>query len=653
MTQENGQNDVESDNQPLHSIKDSHNLDNTHDGEQVSGDVEKREQWGNQLEFMFSCIGYAIGLGNVWRFPYLCYANGGGVFLIPYFIALFCGGIPMFFLEVCLGQYLSAGGLSVWKICPIAKGVGYAGAIMACWLNIYYIVVLAWGLFYMYYSFAKVLPWQTCGHTWNTNNCIFNPSVKLKDCIERNNLTTPLPMSGPLYQQSMIHSPLKFNTTPLHHLENDCWALLVRANVSQSPIKEFWNRQALQITKSADDIGSVRWPLALTLLLGWILCYFCIWKGVRWSGKVVYFTSLFPYTLLFTLLIRGLTLEGAFNGIKFLFIPDFSKLFESQLWLDAVTQIFFSYGLGLGALIALGSYNQYGNNCLRNTLILTAFNEGTCFLAGLVIFSALGHMAHTEGKSIKEVATQGPGLTFYAYPAAISTLPLAPFWSVLFFLMLMFVGLDSQFGTLEGFITAIVDEFPKHLRKRRELFVGLVCTLSFLVGIIFVTQGGMYYFKILDYYAASGWALLLLMFAECIAISWCYGLNRFYDNIYDMVGFYPFIWFKITWLVLTPLLCFSIAIWAFIEESPAKYEDYNYPKWSIVMGWMIACSSILAIPVYAAKLWFTSTGTITEKFYKLVHVPSGTDRYKNHLKDGRESMPLMKNEEEDNMTSRA
>uniref|UniRef100_K1QL48 Sodium-and chloride-dependent glycine transporter 2 n=1 Tax=Magallana gigas TaxID=29159 RepID=K1QL48_MAGGI len=92
-------------------------------GSDSSGDENhERGNWSRKLDFVLSCLSYAVGLGNVWRFPYVCYRNGAGAFLIPFVIMLFITGIPLVFMELSLGQYASAGVVRVWRASPIFQG---------------------------------------------------------------------------------------------------------------------------------------------------------------------------------------------------------------------------------------------------------------------------------------------------------------------------------------------------------------------------------------------------------------------------------------------------------------------------------------------------------------------------------------------------
>ncbi|XP_048475826.1 sodium- and chloride-dependent creatine transporter 1 isoform X2 [Rhincodon typus] len=437
----------------------------------------QRETWSNQMDFIMSCVGFAVGLGNVWRFPYLCYKNGGGL--------------------------------------------GYASMVIIFFCNTYYIMVLVWGAYYLGHSFSSPLPWGTCNNTWNTPNC----SVS----------------SGPQTGTNATSSNATQGYLP----------------GSQSPIVEFWERKVLNISSGLEEAGSLSWELTLSLMATWMVVYFCVWKGVRVTGKVVYFTATFPYIILVILLVRGVTLPGSWQGIIYYLQPDWTKLGNAQVWIDAGTQIFFSYAIGLGALTALGSYNHFKNDCYKDAYILALVNSGTSFFAGFVVFSILGFMAQERGVHISDVAESGPGLAFIAYPKAVTLMPIPQLWAALFFIMLLLLGLGSQFVGVEGFVTGLVDLIPEryNFQYQRELAVAVCIVLSFIIDLSMVTQGGMYIFQIFDYYSASGMTLLWQAFWECVVVAWVYGADRFMDDIACMVQYHPWPWMKWCWSFITPLLC--------------------------------------------------------------------------------------------------
>ncbi|XP_076860097.1 solute carrier family 6 member 6a isoform X2 [Brachyhypopomus gauderio] len=551
--------------------------------DEAEGKPPQREKWASKLDFLLSVAGGFVGLGNVWRFPYLCYKNGGGAFLIPYFIFLFGGGLPVFFLEVALGQFTSQGGITCWeKLCPIFTGIGYASIVIVSLLNIYYIVILAWGLYYLLQCFQRELPWARCRHGWNTPHCV-------EDTARKN---------------------------------RTLW-LSANATNFTSPVTEFWEHNVLSLSSGIDEVGELKWELALCLLAVWVICFFCIWKGVKSTGKVVYFTATFPFLMLIVLLVRGVTLPGAAEGIKFYLYPDLSRLQDPEVWIDAGTQIFFSYAICLGAMTSLGSYNKYKYNCYRDCLLLGCLNSGTSFVSGFAIFSVLGFMAQEQGVAIADVAESGPGLAFIAYPKAVTMMPLPTFWAILFFIMLLLLGLDSQFVEVEGQITSLVDLYPSLLRKgyRREIFIAAICVISYLVGLTMVTQGGMYVFQLFDYYAASGVCLLWVAFFECVAVAWVYGADNFYDAIEDMIGYRPNGWMKWSWMLITPVLCVGCFVFSLVKYKPLTYNKvYEYPDWSIGVGWSLALASMICIPMVVVVKIIQSDGSLIERI-KAVAAP--------------------------------
>ena len=125
---------------------------------------------------MFTCIGYAVGLGNICRFPYLVYENGGGAFVFTYIIMLFLVGIPMVVLETTLGQYSSKGPVKIWSFSPIFKGCGFAQVLLMFYVGIYYNVIISYAIFFLFASFDGTLPWIGCDNWWNTNACASSSS---------------------------------------------------------------------------------------------------------------------------------------------------------------------------------------------------------------------------------------------------------------------------------------------------------------------------------------------------------------------------------------------------------------------------------------------------------------------------------------------
>ncbi|KRZ19969.1 Sodium-dependent serotonin transporter [Trichinella pseudospiralis] len=243
-------------------------------------------------------------------------------------------------------------------------GVGYATCLIDVYMGCFYNTIISWALFYLSSSFKWPFPWQSCDNVWNTENCI------------PDNATVSLGNTSSNYTNAA---------------------------------EEFFLRRVLEIQNSdgLENLGNIRWPLLLCLLVIYTIVYFAIWRGPLSSGKAVWFTATIPYVALFALLAHSCTLPGSQAGIKYFLMPDWSKLLNIEVWIDAATQIFFSLGPGFGVLIALASYNSRRNNFYRDAIVAGCINSLTSILSGLVIFSVLGYMADCLNKDIGEVAETG------------------------------------------------------------------------------------------------------------------------------------------------------------------------------------------------------------------------------------------------------
>ncbi|KAF3841107.1 hypothetical protein F7725_006969 [Dissostichus mawsoni] len=507
---------------------------------QTSKDNEGRGHWRNKAEFFLTVMGAIIGPGNVWRFPYLCYRNGGGM--------------------------------------------GYASHLIILFSATSYIIIIAWAFFYLFSSFSADLPWATCGHEWNTGTLSSNFWRGLRK-----------PVDVHFYNYQILKSCLD----PSH--PNVSLSMKSRLNTTL-PVMEFWQHRVLKISSGIEDVGSLRWELVFCLILTWVLCYFCVWKGIKSTGKAAFFTATFPFIMLFVLLIRGVTLPGAIDGIIYYLYPDISRLSDPQVWMDAGTQIFFSYAIGLGFLTSLGSYNTFNNDCYKDCFYLCLLNSATSIVSGFAIFSVLG-----------------PGLAFIVYPRAVAMMPMPQVWSVCFFLMIILLGLDSQFVGLECLMTSLTDLFPALRRGyRRELVLLAICSTCCIMGLSLVTEGGMYLLQLLDHHVCSGTTLLLLSFCQSVSIAWVYGADRFYGNIKDMIGYRPFPLMKYCWRYITPLFCFGTFIFSIVKYTPLRFNNtYVYPFWANILGWFIASVSLSLIPLFMLYEMMHEKGPLRQRFLNL------------------------------------
>ncbi|KAK2560677.1 Sodium-dependent neutral amino acid transporter B(0)AT3 [Acropora cervicornis] len=599
---------------PLHPRHHHHRHGMGHQG-------NKRESWKSRSEFILMLIGYTVGLGNVWMFPSLCHKNGGASFLIPYGIMLALEGIPLYYMELCIGQKMRKGSVGVWnEISPYLGGVGIASVVVCFLVSLYYNVIIAWCVFYFFKSFQNPLPWSECP----------------LEPVTLGNVTAMKPVL-------------------------EC--------AQTSPTEYFWYRTTLQISTGIEDSGGINWKLCGCLVGTWILIWLCMMKGRRVTGKIVYVTATLPLILLIIFFFRGVHLQGYQEGLALLFIPEFNRLKDPLVWLDAAVQIFYSLGVAYGSLIAFSSYNPIKNDSTKDAITVCLINCATSIYASVVVFCFIGFqaedkmqeclqdkkeqtmrllnhtgmasMAHSfdfkmqggpEHEILQNVSKlfnetlitcnkteflmfpAGTGLAFIVFTEAINKMPFASLWSVMFFLMLITVGIDTEFGMLEGVVTPVIDQklFPK---LKKEYISGLVCLVCCLLGLPLVQYSGEYWVQLYINYC-SGIPLLIIALVECIAISYVYGIDRFSDDIKYMTNKPPrFIW-RWCWKVISPVSIFAVlamSIRGMSKDAPSyntwdgekgKTVPSPYPPWGKFLAICLTFVSIFFIPAVALLRYF-------------------------------------------------
>jgi solute carrier family 6 (neurotransmitter transporter, amino acid/orphan) member 15/16/17/18/20 len=180
-----------------------------------------------------------------------------GAFLIPYFIMLLIEGMPIFYLELAIGQRLRKGAIGVWsQVSPYLAGIGISSAFVSFNVALYYNTIIAWCLFYFVQSFQAQLPWAECPNKYYDNS-----SYELEpECVV-----------------SFTQGTYKLNNPNIN-----------MAQQRSSPTQYFWYRTTLDVSDDVNNPDNVNWKIVFTLVIAWILVYMCMIKGIASSGKVSY-----------------------------------------------------------------------------------------------------------------------------------------------------------------------------------------------------------------------------------------------------------------------------------------------------------------------------------------------------------------------------
>lgn len=349
-----------------------------------------RSTFSNRLGFVLAAAGSAVGLGNLWRFPYLAAKYGGGIFLLVYIILVVTFGFVLMVTEIAIGRKTGLSPIGAFtKLNKKSRFVGVLASLIAFLILPYYSVIGGWVIKYLV-SFV----------------------------------------SG-------------------------AGALAATDGYFSGFISQSWQPLLFLIIFLAITFGVV--------IRG-------VKKGIEKASRI-----LMPILVVLSiaLAIYSMTLPGAMEGVKYFFLPDFSK-FSVNLVLAAMGQMFYSMSLAMGIMITYGSYLSKKENLEKSASHIEIFDTGIAILAGLMIIPAVFSFSGGEASAINA----GPGLMFETLPKVFHSMPLGDVMGAVFFLLVLFAALTSSISLMEAVVSTVCDQF-KLTRKKATLIVsGLALLLA-------------------------------------------------------------------------------------------------------------------------------------------------------------------------------
>jgi NSS family neurotransmitter:Na+ symporter len=364
----------------------------------------------------------------------------------------------------------------------------------------------------------------------------------------------------------------------------------------------FFFKEFLAQSGGPFQVGQIRTPiffgLAAVWFLNWLILFRGVQRGIELANKV-FMPLLFLLTAV--LVFWSLSLEGAGVGLKAYLSPDFSKLKEPRVWIDAYSQIFFTLSLGFGIMIAYASYLPEKTNITKNAYLTGLINSGYSLFAGFAVFSVLGFMAVSQGKPVSEVVSQSIGLAFVAYPQAVSLMPGGNLFGAIFFLCLFVAGMSSSISILEAFTAALVDKFA----FRRKPVVTAISVFGFMGSIVFATEGGLFWLDIVDHFLTH-YGLVVVGILECVVVAWLFRFKVIKNHINRVSSIRLGRGWEALIRYFVPLMLGVILVGDLYHEIRAPYGGYS---WTAIV--LIGCGWVLLS--LAGAFWAASRPWKTER----------------------------------------
>lgn len=458
---------------------------------------ENRQRWESRLVFILAAIGSAVGLGNVWRFPYLVTKYGGGTFLIPYTVCLVGIGMPILLMELALGQKFQGGDVEAFgKMNPRLRGIGMASIFSSMTIIAYYVVIIAWTVIYFFQSCYQ-LEWETVAAA----NAYFNVSL-----LEHQDLAS------------------------LAGNQDGSWRILMGLLLT-------WVVIYFCIFKGVLSAG---WVVKITMPLPVMILVILMIRSVMLEGAgdgINQYLGNWDLDYIEQKATNNIWADATGQvfftlGVCMGVMTAYSS-FNPTNQNIVVDEKFISLGDYTIAFLAGFTIYSIMGNIVYDCKSVTSAEE----LAGLTICS-LTCAADASGcktcvslvsdQSALDTACEslysksGMGLAFQVFPYGLSKLAGKKFWCALFFLMLFTLGVDSAFSLVEASTTVVGDsQVAQRMKWSKSGISMFMCMLLFFVGTLFTTDTGLGWLDIVDYYVNS-FCLLLVGFFECIATGWVY-----------------------------------------------------------------------------------------------------------------------------------